>query len=134
MSTLMAHKDKIGMKKTTENPKTQVMDGGKDGDLKPGEVKPGKINNPRGMHLKNSESGKKNSREAEGVMKESRMRGQRERDKKKMKMGREGKGTYEEGKPAEKKARRGSEEEKGQNVEESLVINQCRGQESSKVV
>lgn len=99
------------------------------GEPKPGEVKPDKIKYPRATHLNISEPGKRNSTEMKGVTEESRMR---EKEwKKKMKMAREGKETDvcgNRGKPGAKRARRGSGDEKRQDVEERQVRNKSAGQ------
>ncbi|MCJ8742082.1 hypothetical protein PDJAM_G00078340 [Pangasius djambal] len=121
----MAKTDETVMKKTTEKHKKQVMDGEKDGE-KVGELKPGKkTKRPKATHLKTSESVKRNSGEMEGVTEKSRTGEQKEGERKEEK-GRDVSGD------GEKRARTGSGDESGQDVEESRVIKKSRGHEDSK--
>lgn len=131
----MAHTDEI----TSEKHKRQVMDGEKDGELKQDKMKSGKkIKRPRVIHLKTSGSGKRNSEEKEGATEKCRKEEQKEGEwktkPKKMVEEKVADVTGDGGTPGEKRARRGSGDEKGQDVKESQVIKKSRGQEDTKVV
>ncbi|KAG7323503.1 hypothetical protein KOW79_013205 [Hemibagrus wyckioides] len=123
------------MKRTTEQLKRQLMDGGKDGEPKPNELKSGqKLKRPIASHIKTSTSGMGKSGEMEGATEKNSKREQKKKVRKlkrsEKEKGRDVSGAG--GASGEEKARKRREDENIVEMKESPIIKKSRGEKDSK--